>query len=398
MEKPKQIDEVEILNPEDRIFKAWGSVEVRDKEGDYLPISEFKKIMPIIMKRGGILMDRHSNRQVGRILNYEFKTKMTPNGEREGVYLTNQIFKDYEMDDMVWDGVKKGVYQGLSFGGRNKNKDVKFEKGGDITKILTGLEGYEFSLVPGMGNQEATMDEINYLAKSENLSNEDIQKPFAGYENFDACVKSNSDKSDPEAYCAVIMRKVESVNKIFNYTDDKNKEIVKNINKNTLLDSSNTNEKYLKKSDLNNNMESKEFKKEGEDIAPQNNPMEEIKQMLSQILEAVSVNKQNEDKPEDKEPEQVEKTGEKVTLPKVIEEDIQGKKPAEGSEKDKVNFVQKEDVKQMLNEKFEEIKKMLVKPEASTPRVNQDSLINKQEKLEFPRTFAEANKFMRGKK
>jgi hypothetical protein len=34
-------------------------------------------------------------------------------------------------------------------------------------------------------------------------------KPFAGYSNFDDCVRKNNGKSDPEAYCASIMRKVE---------------------------------------------------------------------------------------------------------------------------------------------------------------------------------------------
>jgi len=34
-------------------------------------------------------------------------------------------------------------------------------------------------------------------------------KPFAGYKDFDDCVRKNSDKSNPKAYCAEIMRKVE---------------------------------------------------------------------------------------------------------------------------------------------------------------------------------------------
>lgn len=34
-------------------------------------------------------------------------------------------------------------------------------------------------------------------------------KPFAGYANFDACVRANKNKRDPEAYCAEIMRTVE---------------------------------------------------------------------------------------------------------------------------------------------------------------------------------------------
>jgi HK97 family phage prohead protease len=33
--------------------------------------------------------------------------------------------------------------------------------------------------------------------------------PFAGYTNFDDCVRKNKNKKDPEAYCATIMREVE---------------------------------------------------------------------------------------------------------------------------------------------------------------------------------------------
>lgn len=34
--------------------------------------------------------------------------------------------------------------------------------------------------------------------------------PFAGYKDFDACVKANLDKRDPQAYCGTIKRKIES--------------------------------------------------------------------------------------------------------------------------------------------------------------------------------------------
>ncbi len=36
-----------------------------------------------------------------------------------------------------------------------------------------------------------------------------MQKPFGDYKDFDDCVARNSDKSDPKAYCATIMRAVE---------------------------------------------------------------------------------------------------------------------------------------------------------------------------------------------
>jgi hypothetical protein len=36
-----------------------------------------------------------------------------------------------------------------------------------------------------------------------------VSKPFAGFKDFAACVASNSDKDDPEAYCATVMRAAE---------------------------------------------------------------------------------------------------------------------------------------------------------------------------------------------
>ena len=75
MTTPKQMAPLEIFNEDERIFKTWATAEVRDNQGEIIPIDEFIPIMPIIMKRGGNLMFMHSNKQVGEILNYEFKDK-----------------------------------------------------------------------------------------------------------------------------------------------------------------------------------------------------------------------------------------------------------------------------------------------------------------------------------
>ena len=34
--------------------------------------------------------------------------------------------------------------------------------------------------------------------------------PFAGYKDFDDCVRRNRDKDDPKAYCARIMQRTEN--------------------------------------------------------------------------------------------------------------------------------------------------------------------------------------------
>ncbi len=159
-----QVPKVEIHDESARIVKGWGTVDIFDKANERLPIEEFKRIMPIIMKRGGLIMNRHTNQPVGKIINFEFRMRDTEEGPREGVYLTTEVYKDYDSDDEVWKEIKEGRMRGFSFGGRNTLEDVDFSKG-ISQKVLRGLEGHEFSYVPDGMNQVSTIEEINYIAK-----------------------------------------------------------------------------------------------------------------------------------------------------------------------------------------------------------------------------------------
>lgn len=147
-----------------RIVKGYGTVEIIDNQGDFVHLDAIKSIMDIYMKRGGILMDTHSNRHIGKILDWE-------PAEKDGhpsIFLTTQLFEDYTIDDMVWDAVKKGHYTGFSFGGRGLNKDVKCNGSGcynDIDKV----EVWEWSLVPKPANRLSTIDNFNELAKGGNI-------------------------------------------------------------------------------------------------------------------------------------------------------------------------------------------------------------------------------------
>ena len=63
------------------------------------------------------------------------------------------------------------------------------------------------------------------FAKKQGFTKESIslKEPFAGYVDFDDCVAKNSDKEDPKAYCAVIMRATEeSLRESANNTTDNN--------------------------------------------------------------------------------------------------------------------------------------------------------------------------------
>mgnify|MGYP001559044192 CR=1 FL=1 len=176
---------MDILNEDDRIFQSWGTVNITDRQKELIPIGEFRKIMPVIMDRGGMIMNSHTNQPVGKILNYEFK--MNPKYKEEGLLITGKVFDDYETDNKIWERVKegfkdpekKGAITGLSFGGKSYKADYDFSEKDEPTKILRGLEGFEFSLVETPANQGAVLTDVNMLAKGVEkaiLSKEEIEK------------------------------------------------------------------------------------------------------------------------------------------------------------------------------------------------------------------------------
>lgn len=242
LEKPKQFNPLEIYNDKDRLVRGWGSVDIRDKQGQRLPMDEFKKFMPIYMRRGGFIIDKHTNKVVAKCLNYEFG--INPKTDEEGVKLMVSVFDDYLYDDIVWDKIKKQEYKGFSFGGTNKFKDVIFEKGMDPEVLLRGIDGFEFSFVDGPSNEPSVLEEINYIAKSDDIKNDIVKEEIvkAGFEElikqdnawaictaqvgredkekFERCVlevKSKIGKSDDK------IAKIEKVQEIHNTLKDINK-------------------------------------------------------------------------------------------------------------------------------------------------------------------------------
>lgn len=200
-----------VLDNDKRIFEAWGSVEIVDKDGELIPIEELEKVMPILMDRGGYIIDQHTNRVVGKILNYEIKEH--PETGKKGVFIRGKIFDDYELDDEVWEEIKSGKRTGLSFGGRSKKQEIAFSfDSKQPVKILQDIEGYEFSVVDKPANPLATFEWVNPIAKME------IQKPFAGFKDFDDCIRQMKEK---EGYDEDTARKV--CGKIYWQTEGKEK-------------------------------------------------------------------------------------------------------------------------------------------------------------------------------
>lgn len=191
--KFQQMDSIQILNEDERIFSCWGSVLLKDSDGEMIPMDEFKKTLPVMAKRGGVLMDFHTNRHIGKTLNYEF----LPKDGVEGILITSQVFKDYPIDDEVWGKIKSGEYRGLSLGGAYVERIYDEEKD---AYVLHKVYGLEWSVVKDPANPEATMHQVNLLAKQKNFAkgpkcmNLLMERGLAEDEAYSICYADDIDK------------------------------------------------------------------------------------------------------------------------------------------------------------------------------------------------------------
>ena len=152
-------------NEADRIVEGFGNVSIIDNQGDFVPITRMSELMPTYMRRGGILMDSHTNRHVGNIIHWELRDK----DGKDAIYLWAKIFNDYSIDDMVWKAIGNKHYTGFSFGGRSVDKDVKCTDGVCFNNIKD-LEVWEWSIVPKPANKESIFTKFNEIAKGDKMS------------------------------------------------------------------------------------------------------------------------------------------------------------------------------------------------------------------------------------
>ncbi len=203
--KAKQFPVEDMHDKKQRIVRGWISVEVKDSQGELIPVSQLRKSLNTWIMRGGMISDTHSNRIIGKGLRW-FEAEHPGTG-KPGIIIEYQIFNDYSIDNEVWDEILSGERKGLSFGGRALNEPkVKEDKDGDgMVSELTGIEAYEMSSVKEPANKFAENTQVNFLAKSGGLNKleKDLQKgytvininnSFSGFKNFDACVASQKER------------------------------------------------------------------------------------------------------------------------------------------------------------------------------------------------------------
>jgi len=156
------------INSGERYFEGYLTVQVKDKQGEVTIVDELMKVLPIWIDRGAPISDTHSNRIIGKGINYS-KTiyKDTDGEEYPAIMVTGKIHKNYELDNDIWAKIKSGEYKGLSFGGATKaDREPMRMKDGSIAYSLKDLEHYEVAVCRDPAVPLALITEYNTLAKA----------------------------------------------------------------------------------------------------------------------------------------------------------------------------------------------------------------------------------------
>ena len=166
-------DSLIIENETDRVFTAYATVEIVDRQNQFVPLEAFKKAFYKYLIRGATLHisdnNAHSPKVVGRILNGEEETfegykafKITCT-----IYPHDDQIPDY---DDAWNGIKSGKFKGVSIGG-GLLKDVTLTmKDGVECEVINNVPLMEICVVERPANPLSLISGMS-LAKS------DLSKP-----------------------------------------------------------------------------------------------------------------------------------------------------------------------------------------------------------------------------
>ncbi|MEE9215672.1 MAG: XkdF-like putative serine protease domain-containing protein [Thermodesulfobacteriota bacterium] len=147
-----------------RIFESLVSLEKIDSQGDLVLIDGLNKAMAIWFELGAPITDSHSNKIVGKGLEFGVRTV-------DGVkatWLKSMIFDKYKIHDNVWDKIKSGEYKGVSIGGETFSRFRKCDIGGrNCHNVIPSLELFEVAVVRRPANNDSLIiAKQNFICKS----------------------------------------------------------------------------------------------------------------------------------------------------------------------------------------------------------------------------------------
>ena len=193
---------MEGINSDERYFEGLLTVQMKDKQGEVTIVDELYKVLPVWIDRGAPISDTHSNRIVGKGINYSRTTVKGDDGaELPAIKITGKIFKNYELDNVIWEKIKNNEYKGLSFGGatRSARSPIKM-KDGSTAYALSDLEHYEVAVCKDPAVPMAIITDFNQIAKANfNSTVRDDGKMVIQCSNM-SCMVKKDDEEDEEFY------------------------------------------------------------------------------------------------------------------------------------------------------------------------------------------------------
>ena len=192
---------LEPIESDGRFFEGYLTVQVKDKQGEVTIVDELYKVLPIWMDRGAPITDTHSNRGIGKGINFARSDYTDVNGDiYPAIKVTGKIYNDYELDNEIWNKIKSGEYKGLSFGGSTKtDREPMRMKDGSIAYSLSKLEHYEVAVCRDPAVPLAVITDVNPIAKA-NMNCDHtgcyVTKPILGAPDFESATRKVMAESD----------------------------------------------------------------------------------------------------------------------------------------------------------------------------------------------------------
>jgi HK97 family phage prohead protease len=157
-----------IKDDKKRLVEGFANVAVTDRQNDIVPTAAMAKAMLEYMARGGILLLGHSNKPVGKVL--QWGVEKAPGSNAEGIHIIAEIYQGNAVGDTAWEMLQEKRLTGFSIGGSARDMGPIPDKQavGGMARALKEIELNEISLVEIPANQMATVESIS-VAKSADM-------------------------------------------------------------------------------------------------------------------------------------------------------------------------------------------------------------------------------------
>ena len=138
--------------PSSLAVETWGSVEVRDADGELVPVETIANYADKFIENGGLMHDSHSNVPVGTVWNWDVRKH--PKTGQDGIVFYFNIYRDGEVFERARDDILSGRKQAVSIGAEAPRGGYKCDdRGCYVERDVTDL--YELSICETPANPEA---------------------------------------------------------------------------------------------------------------------------------------------------------------------------------------------------------------------------------------------------